>query len=350
MVLPLAVSRNFQTLKQPSLFVSIAAFCDPFLRFTLESLFAQASAPASVAVGVVDQSTEPLNDWVAEQPFVDQVRYLHVDPVHSRGVCWARHLAQSLYDDEDWFLQVDSHTWFTPGWDDHLHAHMDRLGALSDRPVLSIYPPGFEFDDQGRPVKKITPTQNVAYFTVKPGQEFSADKRVLTFRVAYQSLPQGQGKASDDLWYYGRSFHLAGGFMLAPGRFVSEVPYDPLFYFHGEEQGLALRAYTRGWDLFTPQFHRVPLFHLYKTPSSVSPNLHWRKDLELRRKIKWPERRARAWMRLNDLVAGRLDPPYGLGGMRSLADFTELSGIDYSGLQINRVHPTVVEAFPEQST
>ena len=43
-------------------------------------------------------------------------------------------------------------------------------------------------------------------------------------------------------------FHVAGGCVFAPGRIVNEIPYDPLLYFHGEEQALALRAWTRGWD------------------------------------------------------------------------------------------------------
>lgn len=338
------MSKNDPAIAQPSLFVSIAAFCDPFLRFTLESLFSQASAPHELVLGVVDQSSEPLHDWLAKQSYADQVRYLHIDPLHSRGVCWARHLVQTLYDDEDWFLQVDSHTWFAAGWDEVLRAHRDRLRTLGDRTVLSIYPPGFEFDHQGRPVQTIKLTESVAHFTVKPDQALSADNRVLTFRVAYQKLPPKRGGSTDEPWYYGRGFHLAGGFLLAPGRFVREVPYDPRFYFHGEEQGLALRAFTRGWDLLNPQFHRVPVFHLYKMPATASMNLHWRKDFELRRKIKWPERRNRARARFNDLVSGRLEPPYGLGVTRTLTQFAELSGIDYSGLHISPPQVRLVPA------
>ncbi|WP_239056574.1 UDP-N-acetylglucosamine-transferase [Wenzhouxiangella limi] len=109
-------------MEKASIFVSIAAFCDPFLRFTIESLFKQASVPETLVLGVVDQSAEPIGPWLAAQPFADQVRYLHIDPLHSRGVCWARHLAQTLYDDEAYFLQVDSHTWFAARCDDALRA------------------------------------------------------------------------------------------------------------------------------------------------------------------------------------------------------------------------------------
>lgn len=328
-----------------SIFVSIAAFCDPFLRFTIESLFKQASVPETLVLGVVDQSAEPIGPWLATQPFADQVRYLHIDPLHSRGVCWARHLAQTLYDDEAYFLQIDSHTWFAARWDDALRAHMQVLKTLSDKPVLSIYPPGFEFDASGQPVKTISLSQRVAVFNVKPNQTLTEDNRVLTFKVAYQALPEGAKNDPPESVYYARGFHVAGGFLFAPGRFVQDVPYDPRFYFHGEEQGLAVRAFTRGWELFHPQFHRVPLFHLYKMPASKSPNLHWREDLEARRTIKWTERRRRGRQRLNDLLSGRLEAPYALGTARSLEDFIERSGIDYLNLRIGSPKSDLVKAL-----
>lgn len=327
-----------------SIFVSIAAFCDPFLRFTIESLFAEASNPQALVLGVVDQSTEPLAGWLAGQPFADQVRYLHIDPLHSRGVCWARHLAQSLYDDEAYFLQVDSHTWFSPGWDETLFGHMSRLLEISKKPVLSIYPPGFEFDDGGRPVRRTAPSQSVAVFKVKPNQALTPDSLVLTFKVAFCNPPAAAHGSQTGSCHYALGYHLAGGFLFAPGEFVREVPYDPRFYFHGEEQGLALRAFTRGWDLFHPQFHQVPLFHLYKMPASASPNLHWRQDLEARRTIKWSERRRRAQQRLSGLLAGQLAAPYGLGSERLLEAFTARSGIDYSKLRIESPELTLVEA------
>jgi hypothetical protein len=326
-----------------SMFVSIAAFCDPFLRFTIESLFAEASQPDALALGVVDQSMEPLSGWLAGQPFADQVRYLHIDPLHSRGVCWARHLAQSLYDDEAYFLQVDSHTWFAPGWDETLFDHMNRLRKVSNKPVLSIYPPGFEFDDNGLPVRRSAPTESLAVFEVKPNQVLAPDNLVLTFKAAFQQIPARVRAGPAGSSFYAQGFHLAGGFLFAPGEFVMEVPYDPRFYFHGEEQGLALRAFSRGWDLFHPQFHQVPLFHLYKMPASVSLNLHWREDLESRRRIKWPERRRRAQRRLSELLAGHLEAPYGLGCERSLEAFTARSGIDYSALRIESPELILIE-------
>lgn len=326
--------------RAPTLFISIAAFCDPFLRFTLESLFAQASAPERLFVGIVDQSTESQQAWIDTLPHADQIRYLQVNPLHSRGVSWARHLAQTLYDDETYFLQIDSHTWFSPGWDTTLCQHMARLERVHLRPVLSVYPPGFEFDQHHQPFQKINPSRNVALFEVKPDQTLTPDNPVLTFRVAYQPVPQ------DKHTYYAHGFHVAGGFLLTLGSFVREIPYDPRFYFHGEEQHLALRALTHGWEIFHPPFYQVPLFHLYKQPNNTSPNLHWRQDLEARRRVKWTERRASARRRLGQLIAGELPAPYGLGSLRSLDDVIARSGIDYRTHTLRAPVISLVKAPP----
>jgi hypothetical protein len=317
-----------------TIFVSIASFCDPYLRFTIESAMTQAAQPNHVVLGVVDQGRESLSGWLSEQAYSDQVRYLQLDPLHSRGVCWARHLVQSLFDGEALFLQVDSHTCFQPGWDAILHEHLDRLSQISSKPVLSIYPPGFEFDDEGKPVARTDLGANVGSFRPKPDQLLREDDRVLKFKAVSHRAPAEATGAVETCWHYARGAHLAGGFLATLGEFVHEVPYDPNFYFHGEEQGLALRAFTHGWDVFHPQFNRVPLRHLYKTPESTSPNLHWRQDLEAKRPVKWSERRASARQRLNDLIAGRLEAPYGLGNQRSLSEFIAVSGLDYLTNQI----------------
>ncbi|XGA81023.1 hypothetical protein OR573_05045 [Halomonas sp. CH40] len=306
-----------------NLFISIAAFCDPFLRFTIESLFNQASEPEKLFLGIVDQSHESQQTWISTLAHADQIRYLHIDPLHSKGVSWARHLAQTLYDDEKYFLQIDSHTWFTPNWDGVLRQHMENLQTIHPRPVLSIYPPGFEFDANGQPSQKSNISKSLAIFEVKPDQSLTPDNPVLTFRVTYQPAPQ------DRRTYYACGFHIAGGFLLTLGHFVREVPYDPQFYFHGEEQHLALRAFTHGWEIFHPSFSEVPLFHLYKQPNTTSSNLHWRQDLDIKRPVKWTQRRASARQRLSKLIDNQLAPPYSLGNARSLDDFILRSGIDY---------------------
>jgi hypothetical protein len=54
------------------------------------------------------------------------------------------------------------------------------------------------------------------------------------------------------------------------GSFVKDIPYDPNYYFYGEELSMALRAFTRGYSFF--HIPDVPLFHLYTDTSDIPEN------------------------------------------------------------------------------
>src|SRR6478609_8784424 len=110
------------------IFVSIASYCDPLLAWTMERAVATAAAPARLHFGVVDQSPAAV-PRVAPAGRGARLSQVRLDPVDARGPCWARAIAMSLYDGEDWFLQIDSHTDFDAGWDALLVAQAQALGA-----------------------------------------------------------------------------------------------------------------------------------------------------------------------------------------------------------------------------
>jgi len=297
------------------IFVSIASYCDPVLPFTLERAVAQAADASRLHFGVVDQS--PPGSARLAAPGRSRLSQVQVDARDARGPCWARAMAMSLHDGEDWFLQLDSHMDFDPGWDDTLVSQALALGAPQRPLVISSYPDAFAFVD-GQPVRRPT-TQGVLAQVLKPGAAFAADHPVL----AFQAQPV---EASAPL----PAFHVGAGCLFAPGHIVQEVPYDPWLYFHGEEQAMALRLYTRGWNLF--HMPGLPVHHLYNDAGSGAPPrpLHWDAVQEAERDVSWWAFEQRARTRLAALVAGADLGVYGLGPSRSLADFAAFSGIDYA--------------------
>jgi hypothetical protein len=162
-------------------------------------------------------------------------------------------------------------------------------------------------------------TAGVLAQVLKPDAAFAPDHPVL----AFQAQPVGSSEALP-------AFHVGAGCLFAPGRVVQEVPYDPWLYFHGEEQAMALRLYTRGWDLF--HMPALPVHHLYNEANSGAPRrpLHWDAQQEAGREIPWWAFEQRARIRLGALVAGADLGVYGLGTVRSVADFAAFSGIDYT--------------------
>ncbi len=306
------------------IFVSVAAFCEPFLEHTLKDAVTKARDPAKLVFSVVDQTPVARRAELAALCHPAQLRYVHIDPVESRGVCWARSLVFSLYQGESFLLQIDSHMFFEADWDVQLVSQWLALKPLSHKPIISTYPYGFEFEDE-KPVVKIK-VSNKTTLVLRPHPEtrLSDTNATLRFRAEHvftrKPVP---------------GCHVAAGFLFTAGSFVQEIPYDAQLYFHGEEQSLSVRAYTRGWDIFHPP--HIPLFHLYKAPNTAHNTHHWHPEWEKLRDFKFTTLAKHANLRLMDLLFERRDLGcYGLGTTRTLDEFARFSGIDYAKRELVR--------------
>jgi hypothetical protein len=299
-----------------SIFVSIASYCDPVLGFTLAQAIATARHPEQLHFGIVDQSP-PARALQSRSYAPARVSYVRVDPLYARGPCWARAIAMSLYDGEDWFLQIDSHMDFDPHWDERLIAEGESLMAGRPGMVITAYPNPFMFEGD-RPVHKPA-TNKVLAHVVKTGHAFEADHLVLSF----EAHPVDRDEPLV-------GFHVAAGCLFAPGKIVQAFPYDPWYYFHGEEQAYAARLFTHGWDIF--HMSGLPLYHLYNNAESGGPKrpLHWDAEEDRERARNWWELERRSRLRLGALLTGEPLGAYGLGHVRTMADYAALSGIDFA--------------------
>lgn len=305
-----------------TIFISVASYLDPMLFFTLNDAVAKAARPELLALGVVDQHHADQRALVAALPFARQVRYVHLHPQDTLGVSWARNTAFSLYDGEAFLLQVDSHTLFEPGWDEQLRSLHARLCERSAKPIVSTYPYRFDMVD-GRP--QYTPGDGRTALVLRPHpeKELTRDDAVLRFMARHLFTNEPV-----------LGCHVSAGFLFAAGSFVEEVPYDPYLYFHGEEQSLAVRAFTRGWDIYHPL--TTPVYHLYKNENTPYESHHWHGGVDGRRAFHSSHLMERARQRLNRLLMGDgLPGAYGLGTVRSMAQYSELSGIDYANQTIS---------------
>ena len=300
-----------------SLFISIAAYCDPVLAFTLARARAAAQRPQDLHFAVFDQSPEPLQPSALAMLAPSRVSYQRIDPVYARGPCWARAATMALYDGEDWFLQLDSHMDFDPGWDERLISQAQALQPGRPGVVISSYPNAFAFE-QGLPVRRSV-TQGVLAHVLKPGTRFEAEHPVL----AFEAHPVDSDRPLP-------GFHLGAGCLFAPGRFALAFPYDPALYFHGEEQALAARLFTHGWDIV--HMPGLPIYHLYNDGGSGAPPrpLHWDQAHEAKRSQSWWELEQRSRARLAAVLRGDPLGAYGLSTVRTMAEYAALSGIDYA--------------------
>ncbi|GAB3444627.1 GlcNAc-transferase family protein [Insolitispirillum peregrinum] len=325
---PLAASAD-----RPTIFVAIASYRDPDLAATMSDLFAKADAPDRLRVGVCLQ-------WVPEDdtdcaPWPDrpaQVRVLEVHARDSQGACWARSRTQELMAGEDYYFQIDSHMRFVPGWDSLLLAML--AAAPSPRAVLSTYPLSFE------PPSTFSPPR---YVRIHP-KGFDTDG-ILLQRSTGASIEDAPKVLEP-------TCHLGAGLLFAAAAMVRDVPYDPYLYFQGEEISLAVRLWSHGWDLFTP--NQAVAYHDY-TPRPSRPR-HWedQKDWAVLRQR--AAKRVRHMLGMEQYPASAEDPAlrdidrYGLGRVRSLASYEAASGIDFRVRLIDGKPGLLPDREPEQPT
>jgi Rps23 Pro-64 3,4-dihydroxylase Tpa1-like proline 4-hydroxylase/GT2 family glycosyltransferase/peroxiredoxin len=293
------------------IFVQIASYRDPDCQYTVKDLFEKAAHPERIFVGICWQRVQGEDDHCFQVPYPrpQQVRVLDVDARKSRGVCWARSQTQTLWQGEEFTLQIDSHMRFEPRWDETLLT----MWAQCDNPkaVLTCYPPGFtppddckkdfvfgmsakEFDKHGILLMKGAPAYKTSQLPKKPMQ----------------------GAFLSGCMYFGSA------------SLIRDVPYDPHLYFFGEEISYGVRLWTHGYDLFHP--NQLVVYHDWdrsKRPTHFSDHRDW------------SSHNKRAFARVKHLLGTERssDPKvldeidrFGLGTVRSLADYQVYAGVDFA--------------------
>jgi Glycosyltransferase (GlcNAc) len=247
-VLPYSLPQHHWDKK--TIFVSVASYCDCECGATIRDLFKRASKSLRVYVGVAwqgnmvrdfigenewragnsdnviaaassgcsssssssssSQAVESEGDWGTA--LRSNVRTAFIPSHQASGPVWARGVAFSLWRGEDYYLQIDSHMRFRPGWDRYLVWQLERVreeeemkevvgeveagqekkqtegteesdGLQSDsllersarkrrkrkKPVLTTYPLGYELPnvipDDIRPTLLVTTAHNILHHT-----------------------------------------------------------------------------------------------------------------------------------------------------------------------------------------
>lgn len=233
-----------------------------------------------------------------------------VHAAESMGACWARHrILTELRQDEEFVLQIDSHSRFVEGWDEILLGMISK--CASDKPILTTYPVGYRPPDR---LGEECITGLIAYRFNEHG--------ILLFHT--RSLPVAAAPATPM-----PSAFLSGNCLFAPSSAFDEVPYDPSLYFHGEEISLAVRLWTHGWDLFAPNY--LFMYHDYSTNRGRPRNWDDNRD--------WTSLNRRSFARVRHLLGIELssDPEvvadldrYGLGQVRSLSEYEAFADVRFA--------------------
>lgn len=280
------------------IFVQIASYRDTDLPNTVRDALAKSQYPQRVRFGICSQYDE--QTYTDMDPYLGDARFRIAQCYYedSGGCCWARNQTNRLFDGEEYTLQIDAHTRFSPHWDTRYIAMMREVD--SPKPVLTTYPAPFETLNGKDRLLTDRGIQRLALNRIR--KDLTTDLKTVPVDRTDRCL---------------QSRFIAAGQIFTLGIFCEEVEYDPGLYFWGEEISLAARAFTHGYDFFCP--NEDVIWHRYKHKMPT----HWADHQS--------DRQDKAVARLKTLLVGdhRSLGKYGLGEQRSLSEFEEFIEVDF---------------------
>lgn len=295
-----------------TIFVQIASYRDPELLPTLRDMLSMADHPEALKICIAWQHHPDDAEWdtlLKEYSNDDRFVIIDIDAKETQGACWARNQIQQRYTDETYTLQLDSHHRFVKGWDTLLIDMLEKLVVKGfKKPVLTSYLPSY--DPANDPASRAQMPSRIHF------DKFNADGFLSTIPGYFQSSAPIRAR------FY--SAH----FTFAQGHFCREVMHDPNLYFAGEEPTIAVRAFTKGYDLFHP--HVLVAWHEY---TRKNRRKHWDDN------TKWHEMDGSSKKRMRSLLGMSDDSidfgEYGLGTQRTLQDYEDYAGVYFKSKTVS---------------
>ena len=301
-----------------TIFVSIASYRDFYCSRTLESMYQNAKYPENLYAGICIQNKEGDEDCVLPEnltQYSKNVATIRMKNYEAKGPTWARYLCTTLFNDQDYFFQIDSHTLFEQDWDIILMSMIDEIkqNTESTDVVLSHYPPNYQEHSNKNKNKNIVDTICQSFFNEKGMVSFLGASPIDMSKDKYVQTP-----------------HIAAGMFFCEGKCIREVPYDPNLpnLFVGEEILHSARVWTAGYDIYSPT--QVTVYHLYTR--SDQPHVWDDKktfdDTDAFNKAKHILGLQDAQTKpVPEHVKENIDQ-YGLGTKRTIQEFFDFAGID----------------------
>jgi hypothetical protein len=270
--------------------VSIANYCDPEFYQTVLSLWEQAKNKEDLYFSIVSEDNKEY-----DLSFIpsSQLFYRHFDLSKYRGgVCWARNLATQVSVDYDYFIQFDSHTQASSGWDEMAIERYEKLNTNGEKFIIAYAPADYEIMTDG-------------------SINLDATCKVSMYGFLFTDLVPGfkfPGYSVLEIDQIVRSYWATCCYLFAPKKWIDEVGISSKESFNTEEFALSLRTYAKDWKIYSigtrDVFHNQS--HRQANGSVTRENLRpWADE---RKEFYWSHVEE-STNRLSLLMSGQLDIP-----------------------------------------
>ena len=122
-----------KSVSEKTILVSIISHREYELENTVKEFYTKSKYPDRLRFSVVSQDDRhPALDFVPD----NQIRYLRAHHKEVYGVCWARSIAARMFNDYDYYFQIDAHMFPDQDWDDAIIATHEKAKERFGNNVL----------------------------------------------------------------------------------------------------------------------------------------------------------------------------------------------------------------------
>ena len=219
-----------------SIFVSIASFMDPTLTRTIQRAMDKADNPEHLVFGLgLQYEQEPDLSFVPDR----QLRTISYHPDTRPGIVKIRYEISQLFDNEDYFLMIDSHMQFRQGWDTELIDVMKDLQVRTKNYKVAVFPLGL-YGEEAMTSRFKLQQRHSDILPLVVGSE----------PINGRAIPKSKIE---------KISYMRVGQIFFDGRFISEVGLDSRSQYSQEQAYLGFRAFMAGWDVY--QYHEDVMTH-----------------------------------------------------------------------------------------
>jgi hypothetical protein len=230
---------NLNQIKSNSkIFLSVASYRDPQCPLTVLDAITKASNPEKLVIVICQQNDLEDIECITTKTRGATIKYIKISNTQAKGPCWARFCINQMWDGEEYYLQIDSHTRFVESWDIKCIEELKQAQSIKGDSLvcLSNYVSTFNINTSEI---EINPLRGPMYV-----ESIDQTDGFYRYNSKYSTLmiqPQ-------------ESKGWSGCFAFGPAQMLIDAPYDPYtpFLFFGEEMDIFARLYTRGWIMYVP--------------------------------------------------------------------------------------------------
>jgi hypothetical protein len=323
-----------------SIYISISCFgTDAELEQTIKSAASNSVLNSGLHFGVALIGTREVHDGekfiselIRDLPKTQEYTIREYGMLEEVGVGAARNAAKSLYAGQDHFLQIDSHTYFSPGWDKTLVEYLEKATKITNnaKTVLTGTLGSYTYDEFGI-IPEQVPDGGNFYYSIWNGEKheeiipsFEHDD-ACNVTAALMRMVSGSSLAP--------SVKATGAFMFGGKEFANRRPLPEGIIFWEEEIIQSIELIDEGFSLASPHIEAV-LHHFYKN-DETNTGRGKRTDVDkeyILRGVDWTERRAQ----MVDTWNSYINNP---ANQKKIKVFERYAGIDLRSGLVKFKHP-----------